>query len=123
MSSLPLSVLENVLHPKQINFDENYIIELNNGELVTLGDLTNFWIEGHQKIKKALEIIKESKEKVECKSKEKAKLQSEQEMERLQASDECETARVGPDNTKEVMQGSKPTSQEPKRRRVRKSDK
>lgn len=63
MSSLPLSVLENVLHPKQINFDENYIIELNNGELVTLGDLTNFWIEGHQKIKKALDIIKESKEK------------------------------------------------------------
>lgn len=61
--SLPLSVLENVLHPKQINFDENYIIELNNGELVTLGDLTNFWIEGHQKIKKALDIIKESKEK------------------------------------------------------------
>lgn len=124
MNSLPLSVLENVLHPKQINFDESYLIELpNNGELVTLGDLTNFWIEGHQKIKKALEIIKESKEKVECKSKEKAKLQSEQEMERLQASDECETARVGSDNTKEVMQGSKPTSQEPKRRRVRKSDK
>ncbi|MBQ1394335.1 MAG: hypothetical protein IIY81_12585 [Lachnospiraceae bacterium] len=62
--SLPLSVLENVLHPKQISFDENYLIELNNGELVTLGDLTNFWIEGHQKIKKALDIIKESKKEV-----------------------------------------------------------
>ena len=123
MSSLPLSVLENVLHPKQINFDENYIIELNNGELVTLGDLTNFWIEGHQKIKKALDIIKETKEKVECEPKEKAKLQSKQEVERLQASDECETERTGPDNTKEIVQGSKPTSQEPKRRRIRKSDK
>ena len=123
MSSLPLSVLENVLHPKQINFDENYIIELNNGELVTLGDLTNFWIEGHQKIKKALDIIKETKEKVECEPKEKAKLQSKQEVERLQASDECETERTGPDNTKEIVQGSKPASQEPKRRRIRKSDK
>lgn len=123
MSSLPLSVLENVLHPKQINFDENYIIELNNGELVTLGDLTNFWIEGHQKIKKALDIIKESKEKVECESKEKTKLQSKQEVERLQTQDECETAGARPDNTKEVVQGSKPTSQEPKRRRIRKLDK
>lgn len=121
--SMPLSVLVNVLHPKQINFDENYLIELDNGELVTLGDLTNFWIEGHQKIKNALEIIKESREKVECKSKEKTKLQSKQEVERLQASDECETKGVGPDNTKEVVQGSKPTSQEPKRRRIRKSDK
>lgn len=123
MNSLPLSVLENVLHPKQINFDESYLIELPNNEFVTLGQLMEFWVDGHRRIKNALEIIKESKEKVECKSKEKAKLQSEQEMERLQASDECETARVGPDNTKEVMQGSKPTSQEPKRRRVRKSDK
>ncbi len=122
-SFLPLSVLENVLHPKQINFDENYIIELNNGELVTLGDLTNFWIEGHQKIKKALDIIKETKEKVECEPKEKAKLQSKQEVERLQTQDECETKGIGPDNTKEAVQGSKPTSQEPKRRRIRKSDK
>lgn len=123
MSSLPLSVLENVLHPKQISFDENYLIELNNGELVTLGDLTNFWIEGHQKIKKALDIIKESKKEVECKPKEKTKLQSKQEVERLQASDECETKGIRPDNTKEVVQGSKPASQEPKRRRIRKSDK
>lgn len=121
--NMPLSVLENVLHPKQINFDKNYIIELNNGELVTLGDLTNFWIEGHRKIKSALDIIKETKEKVECKSKEKTKLQSKQEVERLQASDECETKGIGPDNSKEVVQGSKSTSQEPKRRRIRKSDK
>ena len=81
MSSLPLSVLENVLHPKQINFDENYIIELNNGELVTLGDLTNFWVEGHQKIKKALDIIKESKEEVEREPEKENKISSEQEME------------------------------------------
>ena len=121
--NMPLSVLVNVLHPKQITFDKNYIIELNNGELVTLGDLTNFWIEGHQKIKNALEIIKESKKEVECKPKEKTKLQSKQEVERLQASDECETAGARPDNSKEAMQGVKPTSQEPKRRRIRKSDK
>lgn len=121
--NMPLSVLVNVLHPKQINFDENYLLELDNGELVTLGDLANFWIEGHRKIKSALDIIKETKEKVECKSKEKTKLQSKQEVERLQASDECETKGIGPDNTKEVVQGSKPTSQEPRRRRIRKSDK
>lgn len=121
--NMPLSVLENVLHPKQINFDENYIIELDNGELVTLGDLANFWIEGHRKIKSALDIIKETKEKVERKPEKENKVSSKQEMERLQASNECETKGTGPDNTKEVVQGSKPTSQEPKRRRIRKSDK
>lgn len=79
--SLPLSLLENILHPKQISFDENYLIELNNGELVTLGDLTNFWIEGHQKIKNALDIIKESKEKVEREPEKENKVSSKQEME------------------------------------------
>lgn len=108
---------------ESIKFDEACLVELPNKEVVTLGDLTNFWVEGHQKIKKALEIIKENREKVECKSKEKAKLQSEQEVERLQTSDECETKGIGPDNTKEIVQGSKPTPQEPKRRRIRKSDK
>ena len=121
MTTLPLSILEGMLNDRKL--DENYLIELNNGELVTLGDLTNFWIEGHQKIKKALDIIKESKEKVECKSIEKTKLQSKQEVERLQTPDECETKGIGPDNTKEIVQGSKSTSQEPKRRRIRKSDK
>ena len=120
---MPLSVLENVLHPKQIAFDENYLIELNNGELVTLGDLTNFWIEGHQKIRSALDIIKETRNKVEREPKEKTKLSSEQEMERVPPSDECKSKRAGPDNAKETVQGSKPSSQEPKRRRIRKSDK
>ena len=120
---MPLSVLENVLHPKQISFDESYLIELNNGELVTLGDLTNFWIEGHRKIQNALDIIKETRNKVECKSKEETKLQSKQNLEKLPSSDECESKRIGPDNTKEIVQGSKPTSQKSQRRRVRKSDK
>lgn len=79
--NMPLSVLENVLHPKQINFDENCIIELDNGELVTLGDLANFWIEGHRKIKSALDIIKETKEKVERKPEKENKVSSKQEME------------------------------------------
>lgn len=120
---MPLSVLENVLHPKQIAFDESYLIELNNGELVTLGDLTNFWIEGHRKIKSALAIIKETKEKVEREPKEKTKLSSEQEMEVLPSSDECKSKGTGPDNAKETVQGSKSASQEPKRRRIRKSNK
>ncbi len=123
MNSLPLSVLENVLHPKQISFDENYLIELNNGELVTLGDLTNFWIEGHRKIQNALDIIKETRNKVEREPKEKTKLSSEQEMEGVPPSDECKSKGTGPDNSKETVQGSKPTPQEPQRRRIRKSDK
>lgn len=119
--NMPLSVLENVLHPKQTTFDENYVIQLNNGELVTLGDLVNFWIEGHQKIKKALDIIKESK--VEREPKEKTKLSPEQKMERVPSSDECKPKGTGPNNSEETVQRSKSTSQEPKRRGIRKSDK
>ena len=78
--SLPLSVLENVLHQKQ-SFDETYLIELPNKEVVTLGALMTFWIEGHQKIKKALDIIKESKGKVERESEKENKISSKQEME------------------------------------------
>lgn len=80
MSSLPLSVLENVLHQKQ-NFDENYLIELNNGELVTLGELMTFWVEGHRKIQNALDIIKESRKKVEREPEKENKISSEQEVE------------------------------------------
>ena len=120
---MPLSLLENVLHPKQIAFDESYVVELNNGELVTLGDLMNFWIEGHQKIKSALDIIKENRKIDEREPKEETKLQSKQEVEKLSSSDECSAARTGPDNTKEVVQGRKSTPQKPQRRRVRKSDK
>lgn len=70
-----------------IKFDSNYSIELPsssielpNGEVVTLDDLTNFWIEGHRRIEKALEIIKESKE-VEQESEKESKISSKQEME------------------------------------------
>ena len=119
LAMLALGQMQSAKEPTKL---ATYSIELPNGEVVTIGDLTNFWIEGHKKIKKALEIIKESKE-VERESKEKAKLQSKQEVERLQTQDECETKGIGPDNTKEIVQGGKPTSQEPKRRRIRKSDK
>ena len=120
--SLPLSILENVLHQKQ-NIDESYLVELNNGELVTLGALMNFWIEGHRKIQNALDIIKESRKKVEREPKEKTKLSSEQEMEGVPSSDECKPKGNGPNNSEETVQGSKSTPQEPKRRRIRKPDK
>ena len=120
---MPLSVLENVLHPKQITFDETYLVELNNGEIVTLGDLANFWVEGHRKIQNALDIIKETRKKVEREPKEKTELSPEQEMEGVPSSDECKSKGTGPDYSEETVQGSKPASQEPKRRRVRKSDK
>lgn len=77
----PITLLESMLHQDKPAFDENYLIELNNGELVTLGDLTNFWIEGHRKIKSALAIIKETKNKVERKPETKSEVSSEQEVE------------------------------------------
>lgn len=39
-------------------FDNGYVIELSNGELITIKELCDFWIEGHEKINKAKEIIK-----------------------------------------------------------------
>lgn len=121
LSMLALGQMQAV--KESIKFDETYLVELPNKEVVTLGDLTNFWVKGHQKVKKALEIIKESKEKVECKSKEKAKLQSEQGVERIQTSEECGAEGDRPNNEKEVVQGSESASQKPKRSRVRKSRK
>ena len=77
MNSLPLSMLEQMLRQDKPTFDENYAVELTNGELVTLGDLMNFWIEGHQDIKET---------KNEREPKEETKLSSEQEMENVCAS-------------------------------------
>lgn len=54
---------------ESIKFDESYLVELNNGETITLGDLTNFWIKGHQRIQSALDIIKREKENHEKESK------------------------------------------------------
>ena len=120
--SLPLSMLQGLLHQKQ-NFDENYLIELNNGELVTLDALMTFWIEGHRKIQNALDIIQETRKKSEREPKEKTKLSPEQEMERISSSDECKAKGSGPDNTEETVQGCESTPQESKRRRIRKPDK
>lgn len=80
MSSLPLSMLQGLLHPKQ-DYDETYLVELPNKEVVTLGQLMTFWVEGHQKIKSALDIIRESKEKIEREPEKENKISSKQEME------------------------------------------
>ena len=111
MSSLPLSMLQSLLHPEDYRSPEDY----HNPE-----DL--------KKIAKLEAVVKSLRGKleelvVERKSEKETKLQSKQEVERSQAPDECETKGIGPDNAKEIVQGSKPTSQESKRRRIRKSDK
>lgn len=83
---LPISILENVLHNCQSKpkIDDNYIIELNNGELVTIKDLCGFWIEGHKKIFDATKIIEDAKEvmkKGERSTEEEIKVSSEQKVE------------------------------------------
>ena len=83
MNSLPLSMLQGLLHPKQINFDETYLVELPNKEVVTLGQLMEFWVDGHRRIKNALDIIKENRKVDERKTEEKSKVSSEQEVETI----------------------------------------
>lgn len=100
-------------------FDNSYIIELSNGELVTIKELCDFWIEGHEKINKAKEIIKD----VERITKKEKELPTEQKMEGFQTQEECSAEGSRPDNSKETVQRVKSTSQKSKRGRVRKSDK
>lgn len=52
-----------------IRLDETYLVELNNGEIVTLGQLMKFWVEGHNRIQSALDIIKREKEEYEKENK------------------------------------------------------
>ena len=100
-------------------FDNSYIIELSNGELVTIKELCDFWIEGHEKINKAKEIIKD----VERITKKEKELSTEQKMEGFQTQEECSAEGFRPNNSKETVQGCKSSSQKSKRGRVRKSDK
>lgn len=58
---LPISILENILHNKAVKpgmpaIIDDYNIELKTGEIVTIKELIDFWIEGHKAIK---EIEKE----------------------------------------------------------------
>lgn len=127
---LPTSYLESILHnyqskPGSPRIHDDYIIELENGELITIKDLCDFWIEGHKKLFDATKKVNNAQEimqKHERKSKEEKKLQTEQKMEGLQTQEECKPERSGPDNKEETMQGSQSASQKPKRRRVRKSE-
>ena len=84
-----------------------YIIEYERGKLITVQELLDFFME--------------NKDKVERKSKKETELQSEQEVERLSPQDECETGRDRHDNKEETVQGSEPSPQKSKCRRVRKS--
>lgn len=56
---LPISILENILHNKA----EAEIIKLSNGDLVTIEDLKNFWIEGHKAAEEVSKIVEENKRK------------------------------------------------------------
>lgn len=66
---LPITLLENILHnetvkPGMPKIHDDYIIELNNSELVTIKDLCDFWIEGHKGANKKSERSTEEEDKV-----------------------------------------------------------
>lgn len=44
--SMPISMLEGLLHNKPAAIDESYIIQIDN-EFVTVGELIDFWKEKH----------------------------------------------------------------------------
>lgn len=108
----PITLLENMLHQDKPIFDENYVIELPNKELVTLGALMTFWIEGHRKIQNALDIIKEEKAhgKNVKTTKSEEKLETEQNLEKLPSSDEHSTVWDRPNHKKQVGKNRKLTS-------------
>ena len=132
MMGLPITVLENILHngivkpanPVNPTMPSTATdsIELKTGEIVTVEDLCDFWIEGHKKILETTKIINDAKELMSERIAEKEKeLQAEQKVEGIQAQEECSAEGNRSHNKKETVQGSESTSQKPKRGRVRKS--
>lgn len=134
MMGLPITVLENILHngivkpANPVNptmpSTSTDSIELKTGEIVTVEDLCDFWIEGHKKILETTKIINDAKELMqsERKSKEEKELQAEQKVEGIQTQEECGTKGNRSHNKKETVQGCESSPQKPKRRRVRKSE-
>lgn len=103
---LPITLLENILHnetvkPGMPKIHDDYIIELNNSELVTIKDLCDFWIEGHKKLFDATKIIDDTKEltkKSERSTEEEDKVSSEQKVETVCASSIGKTKRTRRNN-------------------------
>lgn len=106
MMGLPTSYLESILHNYQSKpgipkIHDDYIIELNNGELVTIKDLCDFWIEGHKKLFDATKIINDAKElmkKSERSTEEEGKVSSEQKVEIVCTSSISKTKRTRRNN-------------------------
>lgn len=66
--SLPISFLESVLHnttskPGMPAIIDDYNIELKTGEIVTIKELIDFWIEGHKAAEEVSKIVEENKRK------------------------------------------------------------
>lgn len=66
--SLPISILENILHNETIKpgmpaIIDDYNIELKTGEIVTIIELIDFWIEGHKAAEEVSKIVEENKRK------------------------------------------------------------
>lgn len=97
LSLLGISQLEAA---KKVEKGKGYI-ELNNGELVTIKDLCDFWIEGHKKLFDATKIVKIAKELVkknERSTEEEGKVSSEQKVETVCTSSISKTKRTRRNN-------------------------
>lgn len=119
LSLLGISQLEAA---KKVEKGKGYV-QLSNGELVTIKDLCDFWIEGHKKILETTKIINDAKELIQSEriAEKEKELQAEQKVEGIQAQEECRAEGDRSHNKKETVQGCKSASQKPQRRRVRKS--
>lgn len=65
---LPISILENILHNTTSKsampaIIDDYNIELKTGEIVTIKELIDFWIEGHKAAEEVSKIVEENKRK------------------------------------------------------------
>jgi len=78
---LPITVLENILHneTEMPAIIDDYNIQLKTGEIVTIKDLIDFWIEGHKAAEEVSKIVEENKRKSS-----EVRLQKDKGVERLQ---------------------------------------
>lgn len=117
--SLPISFLESVLHsttnkPGMPAIIDDYNIELKTGEIVTIKDLIDFWIEGHKAAEEVSKIVEENKRKSS-----EVGLQEDKGMERVPQ----ENNRGEGTELSELREENKDTSASPRRQQRRKLSK
>lgn len=116
---LPISILENILHNETVKpgmpaIIDDYNIELKTGEIVTIKELIDFWIEGHKAAEEVSKIVEENKRKSS-----EVGLQKDKGMERLQK----ENDRGEGTELPKLREENKDSSTSPRRQQRRKLSK